>query len=203
MLPVLGVRLAEGRSGSTLLMQLLATSPDVISDSRYPAEYRFLSYFARMSDMMTEPFDEARHVSVTPFFIGERPQWGPIPFVAEIMDVGRLRSPILGHLWQAWTEVVKRVSPQSKVYAEKLAVDVSMITSAGIPLRVIDLVRDPRDVLASVRAVTANGIDGFGRRSGMDESEYLETFLIRYTAALEEMATPLPAGVKRILLPTR
>ncbi len=198
MLPVIGLRLAEGRSGSTLLMQLLATSDEIVFDARYPAEYRFLSYFARMASMMSEPFDATRHVGVTPFFFGDGPQWGPIPFATEVVEIDRLGGPILNHLWQAWTEEARRSTPGARLYAEKLAVGVSTIAQAGIPLRVIDLVRDPRDVLPSIRAFTARGIDGFGRRPGMDEIDYLETFIERYASGLREMAAPMPAGVERI-----
>jgi hypothetical protein len=60
-LPVIALRMMEGRTGSTLLMQLLATSPEVVFDDRYPSEYRFLSYFRRLAELATEPFDERRH----------------------------------------------------------------------------------------------------------------------------------------------
>ena len=200
MLPVVGVRLAEGRSGSTLLMQLLATGPNVIFDTRYPAEYRFLSYFARMAGLMTEPFDEVRHVAVTPFFFSDTTQCGPIPFTSDIVDVERLRAPILRHLWLAWSEQARDAHPRSELYAEKLAVDVSVLAAAGIPLRVIDLVRDPRDVLASIRSFTATGIDGFGRQPGIDEDRYLESFITRFATALEAISAPVPDGVERIRL---
>lgn len=199
-LPVLGVRLAEGRSGSTLLMQLLATGPGVVFDRRYPAEYRFLSYFARTAAMLTEPFDEERHVGVTPFFFGDRPQWGPIPFATDLVDVGRLERPILRHLWLAWSEEIRRSQPDATVYAEKLAVDVPTVAAAGVPIRVIDLVRDPRDVVASIRAFTATGMDGFGRHPGIDERRFLGDFLRRYGAGLAAMADPLPDGIDRILV---
>ena len=41
--------MAENRSGSTMLIRLLATSDEVVFDRRYPAEYQFVSYFARMA----------------------------------------------------------------------------------------------------------------------------------------------------------
>ena len=85
-------------------MQLLGTSPLVTFDRRYPAEYRFLSYFARMAEQMTEPFDETQHLGVTPFFFGARPAWGPIPFASEIVDVMALRRSLLRSMWSAWTE---------------------------------------------------------------------------------------------------
>lgn len=198
--PVVAVRLAEGRTGSTLLMQLLATGEGVVFDDRYPSEYRFLSYFARVAEMATEPFDAAVHPGVTPFFFSAERVWGPVPFVSEVVDVADLRVPALAGLWTAWSQMARRRHPGVRAYAEKIAIDVDTIAAAGIPLRVIDLVRDPRDVLASIRAFTASGIDGFGRSSGMDESEYLESFVSRFATGLEAMARPLPAGVERLLV---
>jgi hypothetical protein len=191
-LPVIGVRLADGRTGSTLLMQLLGTSPHVAFDRRYPAEYRFLSYFARMAEQMVEPFDERRHVGVTPFFFGPRPTWGPVPFASDVVDVGRLGAPLLRSMWSAWTEQVCAARPDTRWYAEKLAVPVEVIRAAGIDVRVIDLVRDPRDVLASIRAFTATGMDGFDRQAGQSESEYLDVFIAKFAAQLERMHDRAP-----------
>ena len=198
--PVVAVRLAEGRSGSTLLMQLLATGEGVVFDDRYPSEYRFLSYFARVAEMATEPFDEQIHPGVTPFFFDAARPWGPVPFVSDVIDVAELRSPALSGLWAAWSAVARQRQPGIVAYAEKVAVEIETIHAAGIPVRVIDLVRDPRDVLASIRSFTASGVDGFGRSPGVDERDYLETFIGRFRAGLQMMAKPLPAGVERLLV---
>lgn len=198
--PVIGVRLAEGRSGSTLLMQLLATSPHVVFDERYPSEWRFLSYFARMASMMTEPFDEDRHVGVTPFFFSGEDQWGPVPFESEVVDPATLGRPLLSQMWRAWSDAVRIRQPQIRWYAEKLAVDVEQITDASIPLRVIDLVRDPRDVLASIRAFTAGGIDGFGRAADVDEGDYLDQFVATVGERLASMGPRRPSGVQGIVV---
>ena len=192
-LPVIGLRLAEGRSGSTLLMQLLATAPDVVFDDRYPAEYRFLSYFARISSLISEPFSEADHPGVTEFFFGDGQRWGPVPFDSDLVDVRQLDGPMLGAMWQAWSDQVIAGRPAARFYAEKLAVPVETIADAGIDLRVIDLVRDPRDVLASIRAFTARGIEGFGRRAGKSEDDYVEEFVARLAAGYRTMLTTPPA----------
>ena len=122
--PVVAVRLAEGRSGSTLLMQLLATGEGVVFDDRYPSEYRFLSYFARVAEMATEPFDEQIHPGVTPFFFDENRPWGPVPFVSDFIDVAELRSPALSGLWAAWSAVARQRQPGIVAYAEKVAVEI-------------------------------------------------------------------------------
>jgi hypothetical protein len=90
--------------------------------------------------------------------------------------------------------------PSARWYAEKLAVPVPTIVEAGIPLHLIDLVRDPRDVLASIRAFTgATRVDGFGRRPGEPEAQYLDRFVRSCAQRLDEMAAPLD-GVARLAL---
>lgn len=199
MVPVVGVRLAEGRSGSTLLMQLLATDQRVVFDRRYPAEYRFLSYFARMSASMTEPFDPDHHVGVTPFFFGPQPTWGPIPFSSDVVESSQLSSPLLNGLWSGWSDEIRRSFPEARYYAEKLAVDADVVVAADVPLKIIDLVRDPRDVLASVKAFTAGGIDGFGRERGVSDDAYADAFASRFNAGLRAMLTT-PSGVDRLIV---
>lgn len=196
-LPVVGVRPAEGRVGSTLLMQLLATSPVVVFDRRYPCEYRFLSYFARLADQMTERFDENRHLGVTPFFFGPRPSWGPVPFQSDLIDVRQLAGPLLRSMWMTWTAQVLATHPKARFYAEKLAVPIDTLLESGIRLRIIDLVRDPRDTLASIRAFTAAGNDGFQRRADQTESDYLDAFVRRFRRQVELMVDA-PSDVDRI-----
>ena len=166
-------------------MALLGTSRRVVFDRRYPSEYRFASYFARLAERMTEPFDPERHLGVTPFFFGDQPAWGPIPFATDVLHVGDLRRPLLRSMWQAWSEVATDAAPDARWYAEKLAVPVEDLRDAGLRVSTIDLVRDPRDVLASIRAFTARGIDGFGRTPGIDEGDYLEAFVERTRARLD------------------
>lgn len=199
MVPVVGLRLAEGRSGSTLLMQLLGTDPNAVFDRRYPAEYRFLSYFARMSESMTEPFDADRHVGVTPFFFGPDPRRGPIPFSSDVVEPSRLTAPLLAGLWSGCSDEIRRLFPDVSYYAEKLAVEVDVLIDAGIPLKLIDLVRDPRDVLASIKAFTVDGIEGFGREPGIDDLEYADALASRFEAGLRAMLST-STGVDRIVV---
>ena len=43
-----------GRSGSTLLMQLLGTSPQIAFDRVYPSEVRYLTYLLRWAKMLDQ-----------------------------------------------------------------------------------------------------------------------------------------------------
>ena len=169
-LPVIAVRPMEGRTGTTLMMQLLATSPEIVFDDRYPSEYRFLSYFRRLAELATEPFDEHRHRGVTAFFFSDDLEFGPVPFRSDVIDTRELRDPLVGAMWGACSTLIRQHHPNVRYYAEKLAVPVDDDLRRAVPLRVIDLVRDPRDVLCSIRGFTASGQgeDGFrrGRRNG-------------------------------------
>lgn len=184
-----------------MVMQLLGTAPEIVFDRSYPAEYRWASYFDRMAAQMTAVFDADHDRGVTPFFFGDQPAWGPVPFETEIVDIGSLRAPILRALWSAWSMEVLDRHPRARFYAEKLATSIDPLVAARLDVRVIDLVRDPRDTLASIRAFTAiRGAGGFGRpECDVDELAYLDTFIERFGTQLKVMEAT-PAGVDRILL---
>jgi len=64
----------------------------------------------------------------------------------------------------------------------------------------IDCVRDPRDVLASIRLFAAKtGVDGFGRRSGETEASYVTRFLERFAGKLDGMVQT-PAAMERMVI---
>lgn len=60
----------------------------------------------------------------------------------------------------------------------------------------IDLVRSPRDVLTSVKAFTANGVDGFARQPGVEDQVYAVLFADRLGAGLQTMLSN-PSVVRR------
>ena len=190
LMPVVGLRLLEGRVGSTLLMQLLASSPEIVCDRRYPTgEYRYLSYCARVAGWMGTPFDSERDVGVTEMLFGPADKGGPVPWHAESLSVERLGPRALQALWKACSEAFQEQNPNANLYAEKLACGVEPIIEAEIPLQVIDVVRDPRDVVASMIAFGERaGPWGFGRKPGEREADWIshliEVFAVRLDTAL-------------------
>ena len=162
-LPIVGIRPLSGRTGTTLLMSLLGTSPSIAFDRRYPAEYRIASYLTRMASQMTEPFDERTHVGVTNFFFGPQPSWGPLPFRSDALDITAWRPELLRAMWASASDALLAVRPDARWYAEKLAMDERPLREAGVEVFTIDLVRDPRDILASRRSFLAGGTDHWSR----------------------------------------
>jgi len=134
-LTALILRLLHGRVGSSLLMRLLATSTQVISDPVPPHERRLLAFAGGPG---CSPSD-----------------FSP-PADADEDDLS-LRSYM-----QAWCHLSAIFAPapgsHPRYYCEKGVDNLNMIAAAGIPISIIDVVRDPRDIFVSARA--------FARRAG-------------------------------------
>jgi hypothetical protein len=192
LMPVVGLRLLEGRVGSTLLMGLLASSPAVVCDRRYPVgEYRYLSYMVRISGWIGTPFDPAEHTGVTELLFGPADRGGPLPWSAESLSVEQLGPRALRALWLACSTGFRDREPRSRWYAEKLACPVDPLVEAEIPVRVIDIVRDPRDVVASVVAFgERSGPWGFGRRPGQSEQEWIGGLVTTFAERLDTFLSP-------------
>jgi hypothetical protein len=196
LVPVVGLRLLEGRVGSTLLMNLLASAPEVVCDRRYPlGEYRYLSYCVRLATWMGTPFDPDRDVGVTEMLFGPSDRGGPLPWDAESLSITILGRRALRGMWAACSDGFRDHSPGARWYAEKLACPIDPVVEAGIPLRVIDVVRDPRDVVASMIAFGERARPrGFGRVTGETEAAWIasliETFVQRIDVMLAPTAVP-------------
>jgi hypothetical protein len=199
MLPVIGVRLLDGRVGSTLLLQLLATSDEVTLERGYPeGERRYLSYCIRVAEWVATPWDPLIHPGVTELLFGPAERAGPIPFTPSLVEPGALSRLMLTGMWAAVSQELRRTSPTARYYAEKLVRDGGMLVDSAIPLRLIDLVRDPRDVICSIRAFTRGGAV-FGRTEHQSDDEYLEQKIADYLNRLRAMSAT-PANVDRMIL---
>jgi hypothetical protein len=185
------LRLLNGRVGSTLVMQLLATSPAILFDRVYPyGEYRYLSYCLRVAAVIAQPHDPETD-RVTPFFFGPA-KMGPIPWEPTSLSRPDLEPSSAAGLWGGFSAALRRDHPDGRWYAEKLVGSVESVVAAGIPCWVIDIVRDPRDVLASIRSFTARGIDGFDRDRGLSEEAYVDHFIEESRRQFEVLAGVCP-----------
>jgi Sulfotransferase family len=199
------VRLMSGRVGSTLLMQLLATSDEVVLDRVYPFENAFLAYFSHITRQLGRPYFPARdpsiHTLVKAFNSDMSTLGGPLPFETRIVDLAGLERRALRRLWDAFAEAATVAAGRPvHYYAEKLLVDARPIVEAGIPVVLIDLVRDPRDVLASIYAFNAaRGFVSFGRAPGQSDKAFLEVFIANTKSLMNAMNRPIH-GVQPIFV---
>ncbi|MGV3758051.1 MAG: sulfotransferase [Actinomycetota bacterium] len=170
------LQVLSGRSGTTLLMQLLGTSPDVAFDRIYPFENRYLAYLLHIVEPSGTDWDAEDHPSQVEL-LRSPGLIGPVPFVAQV-DRGALRSALLRGAWGGFSELVRRDRPNARYYAEKMIGSFDPLGEAGIHPRIVHLLRDPRDVFSSIRAFDEKrGFFGFGRRADQAEDQFLAQWI--------------------------
>ncbi|MBX3462898.1 MAG: sulfotransferase [Planctomycetes bacterium] len=185
--------LFSARSGSTLLMQLLGTSPSIVFDRAYPFEARYLAFYLRWAWQLADA--GLRRVEwTTERVAGERPTPGnrieppPFPMPAGFAVDGP--SP----LWHAafhgaWREFSRRArqhepcsparDPAAIYYAEKSRTPFrGSLLELGVEHRVIYLLRDPRDILQSIWAFNQKrGTASFSVQEHETQREFALRFL--------------------------
>lgn len=190
LVPVL-LQLVSGRGGSTLLMQLLGTSEAVAFDRTYPFENRYLAYLLHLFGPLGVAFDPDRDVPQATMLQRPPGVFGPIPFAAD-MDLAALQHAMLRHAWEAFTEVTRTERPGARWYAEKMTGDFRLVGEAGIEHRILQIVRDPRDVFASVTAFDRQrGFFGFGRVEGQSDDEFLGQWIAQVRRRTQDLTHQL------------
>lgn len=170
----------QGRSGSTLMMTILATSTAIAVDRVYPYENRYLTYLCRLVEHLDQPFTQDAEWSMQQLLKGPDTQIGPIPFSPLSIEPSDLAIRVTRHLWMAFSEsLATRGHEPYRYYAEKTWADnLELLARAGIKSKLINLVRDPRDVAASIRAFDQKrGYYGFGRKADQSDDDYFATLV--------------------------
>lgn len=175
--------LTSGRSGSTLLMRLLAGHPGVLIRSVFPFETRACQYWYLYKD-------KTRKSQVAPFepVTDPRSKRPYIPFqrndlesrhwsqqVSPEMLAGSF-SDITEAYYRALTPIEKK--PHAVAFAEKaLGLHIAQQIDQAVGAKFIVLIRDPRDVFFSIKAFNAKrGSRKFGET---DRDEDLFESLMR------------------------
>ena len=178
--PIL-VRSPGGRSGTSLMMEMLSSSKDIAFDRRHPYEVRMLSYFYRLSNVMFS--DKFEGWSNDIVVRGDLNKVGRIPANTSLIE--EPISFIEEHFHSSW-EVFSRsaIEAHKKVfgvlprfYAEKVPHDILPRASAILDCRVVYLTRDPRGEFSSILSFNQKrGTDLFGWKV----TDTIDTFLTRF-----------------------
>jgi hypothetical protein len=186
--------LSPGRSGSTLLMQLLATSDLIAFERAYPFERRYLTYMLRWALLLEESNDPT-------------PDWDPNRVMNRTLPMRAMpfrdrpliaRATQFPPLWQdafeaGWSAVSKRMIAslpaivgdrqgiEPRYYAEKAPRWVrDDLRRIDYDHRIIYLIRDPRDVYMSILSFNERrGASGFG----FLDTDTPETYARRFARA--------------------
>jgi hypothetical protein len=195
------------RDGSTLMMRLLATSPQIAVGGVYPYEQKYFAYIWRWSRVLTRPDWDKTHwtggnlSSITQ----ERDQdmLGPPPWRRrELMEPGSPGEPSLSErcFELAWREFSRRATVQTRIQHRRPEADVRYYAEKHLnswmldryelpPLRLIVLLRDPRDTYVSAVAFREQaGYAQLGQQRARNEGEYLSEFIDRQRSRLRWIA---------------
>jgi len=169
-----------GRTGTTWLMRLLSEHPELVMNARYPFEARLQRYWVHWLQIMAEPANhrESSHpetfptqhwsVGANPFFTAEVAKEDPA--LAQQLS-GEHVIALAGFAHQAtetyYLSCMTRFGhPNARFFVEKHVPDMTprLVWELYPGAKEIILVRDPRDMLASILAFNEKrGSSGFGR----------------------------------------
>jgi hypothetical protein len=202
-----------GRDGSTLMMRLLGTSPNVAIPGPYPFEKKYFAYLWRWSRML-ERRDKSEwwtYIDLTSLtYEGMKSLIGPPPWSSDLIH-GTERSMSVHMFEEAWREFSRRATEQVRAehgdpavdvrwYAEKHQ-DTRLIDLGELPpVRVLVLIRDPRDMFVSFHAFDAKRrsegraeFEAARPAPGESEDERIDRFIEREGARMRWIAG-LPSG---------
>ncbi len=178
--------LGAGRSGTTLLMQLLGSSSQILFDRVYPFEVRYLTYLLRWALVLEHEWQPGSSWDPTESFTPPDGRIGPFPYVtAQLWDRRELWTRCFAATWREFSRIAgaKAYTGDATVlpplyYAEKIPFWVPAYLRPVIPYNVILLVRDPRDLFLSITAFDKKrGFPGFTRRVDDDDWTFAERFV--------------------------
>lgn len=182
----------EGRVGSTLMMQLLATSPHVAMDRVYPFQNSYLTYLV----MVAASLGRSRPLAhgAADYVYEPDPVPRGLPFEPLVLDSQKFSKRALGAMWEQFgLTVAEKLGPGAILYAEKYWGPLEPVIEAGLGPVVIDLVRDPRDILSSARAFNDRR-DGtlFGRAGAKDDWSHFRRMVLSMALRFDELDARLP-----------
>lgn len=177
-----------GRTGSTILMKVLSTHPEVVSYRPFEHEPRAASYWLGVMSTLTDPASYRRQINPEgamegAWWVGATP---PFPrrvgdaWLTRLLDVDAVQEIAAfsqSRIEALYKEVAAAAGlPDARYFAEKYRADrIPKITWELYPgAREVILVRDFRDMVASMFAYNEKrGREGFHRDRFEDDAQYV------------------------------
>lgn len=192
-----------GRTGSTLLMQVLGTNKRVVFERNYPFEHRYLTYVYQMSRVAGLPPAVSDDWNNDVMFRGTAPFVGGLPYGGvSLLDRETLSTQTFVSLWQTFSAQMREASgltaDQSCFYAEKVPHKVAEAANEHLNGRNIFLLRDPRDEMVSIKSFNAKrGFSSFGWLDSDTDESYAKKMCANRRQFMQNMIE-IPTDHKRI-----
>lgn len=157
-----------GRTGSTLLMQVLGTSDRMCFERHYPFEQRYLTYVHNMARMISLPHRSDENWNNDTMFMGKSQRIGPLPYsIIEAFDKKELSESCFKALWKEFSHSMRKQhgieDGERAFYAEKVPNYVADTANSHLNAINIFLLRDPRDEMVSIKHFNQKrGFNSFG-----------------------------------------
>jgi hypothetical protein len=197
----------HGRAGSTVVMELLGSSPQIAFERAHPYEERYLTYLVHWAQMLgrSQPPEESWHAGV----LMEEKIGDVKPFPMQGVSLPRACHE-WGSLWErclaaAWKEFSRFAALNQRLqkgttlpvvyYAEKVPEWCFKVVRRILPGKTIYLLRDPRDIWLSWLAFNKKrGLNQFGPRNGQTQQVHLEKLALQWKGRLQTILRVLQAG---------
>jgi glycosyltransferase involved in cell wall biosynthesis len=199
------------RDGSTVMMRLLSTSPQVAVEEIYPYEQKYFAYLWRWS----QTIDRARWPEEQwgPRSLGSLGQFrdaaliGPPPWHPRALIESRAGEPAMAErafelLWEEFsTRAARRTrerhgSKGAVLYAAEKHLNTWLVNLDPLPdVRLVVLLRDPRDTWVSINSFNQmRGTTALGRDRADTDDAHLRQIIARQGERLRWIADLLEAG---------
>jgi hypothetical protein len=190
-----------GRSGSTYLMQLLASHPEVVVFRRFPYESTPAKYWIHMLRVLSEPANFVESATPESFhddlwWVGNNPYHDDRVYEQPSLEdwfarhyVERLATFSLRSIDDWYLTLARTQAQPAPVYFAEKHMWPNFLPALTAELypraKEVFLVRDFRDLASSIMAFDQKrGFAGFGRRDGETDEEYMRDGLRRMTLDL-------------------
>ena len=167
-----------GRTGSTLLMQVLGTSERICFERQYPFEHRYLTYVHNVARVIGAKYESHGTWNNDVLFQGREPHVGSLPYgETAAIDRKRLGERSYHALWDEFSASMRErqglAADEVAYYAEKSPHKVADLANERLLAKNVFLLRDPRDEMVSVKSFNAKrGFNGFGWQDSDDDASY-------------------------------
>jgi hypothetical protein len=183
---------SPGRTGTTLLMQILSSSDEILCPGSYPLEDRYMGLLYAAASLLRDSSSGAAlagHLTNSDDFSArERSKFAAYKAVSidgGLVDIESLVEDAFVGLWKAFSASVS--DHGIRFFAEKTVGPEPLPMAQLLSARIIYLVRDPRDIVVSVREFNAKrAFLGFAWQESDDELTYARRLMPMYRTLLEK-----------------